>query len=47
MGSKKLIVLLMICLLLIFIAQSIGITLGYFSDTESSVDNILRFTNTW
>ena len=47
MRLKKLIVILMICLLLGLISQSIGYTMGYFTDPESSVDNTLRIAESW
>jgi len=47
MRLKRLIVILMICLLLGFIFQSIGSTMGYFTDSESSVDNTLRIVENW
>lgn len=47
MVSKKLIVILIICLLLVFIAQNTGTTVGYFIDTESSLDNTLRIAESW
>jgi hypothetical protein len=47
MGSKKSLVILLVCLLLIFIAHSIGTTMGYFNDTESSLDNTMRIAESW
>jgi len=47
MGSKQLIVILMVCLLLGLIGQIIGTTMGYFTDPESSVDNTLRIAESW
>jgi hypothetical protein len=47
MRLKHLTVILMVCWLLAFILQSMGTTMGYFTDTESSVDNTLRIAETW
>jgi len=44
---KRIIFIIIVCLLLVLIIQNIGATFGYFNDTESSVDNILRFKHTW
>jgi hypothetical protein len=47
MSLKRLVVILAVCLLLAVIFQSIGTTMGYFTDAESSVENTLRIAESW
>ena len=47
MSLKRLILIITVYLLLGLIFHCAGPALGYFADTETSADNILRFAASW
>jgi len=47
MSLKHKIFITIACLLFILITIGLGVTLGYFSDSESATSNILRFKSTF
>ena len=47
MSLKRVIFIIITCLVLVLIIQGIGVTSAYFSDSEVSVNNTLRFKESW
>jgi hypothetical protein len=47
MNLTRKILIIIACVLIVVTTLSLGLTLGYFSDSENSVDNILRFKDSW
>ena len=47
MGLKTWLAVFLVCVLVFSIILAVGNAMGYFADTESSLDNTLRIAESW
>ena len=44
---KRLVIILVICIVLGLAANTVSVSMGLFTDSEESVENTLRFAESW